>query len=235
MPSAIVGSAFDDSWRWRLRRAMWFGVRRALSIRSASHVKFLCHGHPLSSKRWFGVGLVWRPRAWLPCRHAGPDSKLAIFHTTSSFGFRNCAAMFLFLKFGWDDFVRLFHLGHLCGCMRQFLCLQQVRKDSNMDCPCHSERYNSVWPLGLRPCLFLCFAIQRAWRPLMFSVTCGSHMEVGRRQTLPPLFEMSAPPVVGELTECLVSLPLLALWHEPLTEFARVWGKGGFGSKYTII
>ena len=51
---------------------------------------------------------------------------------------------FLFLKFGWHDFIRLFHLGHLCGCMRQFLCLQQVRKDSNMDCPCHSARYNSV-------------------------------------------------------------------------------------------
>ena len=67
-------------------------------------------GIPCTSKRWFGVGLVWRPRAWLPCRHAGPDSKLAIFHTVPSFGFRNCAAMIFFLKFGWHDFVRLFHL-----------------------------------------------------------------------------------------------------------------------------
>ena len=68
----------------------------------AEHCPFVRHpmsnsyvtGIPCTSKRWFGVGLVWRPRAWLPCRHAGPDSKLAIFHTMSSFGFRNCAAMF---------------------------------------------------------------------------------------------------------------------------------------------
>ena len=81
-------------------------------------------GIPCTSKRWFGV---WRPRD-TPALTASWQS-FTECHPLHS----GIAPPCFFPEVWLARFCQAFPpWSPFCGCMRQFLCLQQVRKDSNM-------------------------------------------------------------------------------------------------------